>query len=138
MKKSAPAATPDDYVNSLSGWQRLHGARLRQVVMSAGEELVETVKWGHLVFLYNGPVLFIRAEEHRVLFGFWRGKNLRQLEPKLIASGKYDMATMILDEGTALNPEIVAQLVLEAIGLNKVLGNPTVLAPRRKPMQASF
>jgi hypothetical protein len=43
----------------------------------------EVVKWGHLVYLSNGPVLLIRAEEQRVLFGFWRGKRLQALEQRL-------------------------------------------------------
>ena len=43
------------------------------------------MKWGHLVYLSNGPVLLIRAEEKRVLFGFWRGKRLREIAPRLKA-----------------------------------------------------
>src|SRR5690606_36845288 len=35
--------------------------------------LDESIKWGHLVYQSNGPVLLIRAEARRVLFGFWRG-----------------------------------------------------------------
>ena len=64
---------------------------LRAAVFGATAQLTETVKWGHLVYLANGPVLLIRAERHRVLFGFWRGKSLRHIEPRLRPSGKYDM-----------------------------------------------
>ena len=34
---------------------------------------------GALVYFSNGPVLLIRAEDERVLFGFWRGQRLASL-----------------------------------------------------------
>jgi hypothetical protein len=43
-------------------------------------------------------VLLIRAEDARVLFGFWRGKLLRAIEPRLKPGGKYEMATLELRE----------------------------------------
>ncbi len=42
--------------------------------------LEEAIKWGHLVYSANGPLALIRAEETRVLFGFWRGKRLVEIE----------------------------------------------------------
>ena len=88
MKKSAPAANPAEYVSSLSGWQRTHVESLRAIVTDF-PELAERIKWGHLVYTFNGPVLLIRAEERRVLFGFWRGKRLREIEKRLKPGGKY-------------------------------------------------
>ena len=87
MKKSAPAANPDAYVGSLDGWRRRCVEHLRKAARSA-TEMEEVVKWGHLVYLSNGPVLLIRAEEERVLFGFWRGQRLRTIEPGLKPGGK--------------------------------------------------
>ncbi len=75
MKKMTPAASPDAYVEALDGWRRKIVTALRSVVRAA-PALDEVVKWGHLVYLANGPVLLIRAEESRVLFGFWRGQRL--------------------------------------------------------------
>src|SRR5262245_56747836 len=98
MKKSIPAASPDAYVEALNGWRRDLVKALRTSVCAA-RALDETIKWGHLVYLDNGPGLLIRAEEHRVLFGFWRGKRLRELEPRLRGGGKYEMATLELREG---------------------------------------
>ena len=73
MKIAAPAANPDAYVASLEGWQRQCVESLREAVR-ASARLEEVVKWGHLVYLSNGPVLLIRAEEKRVLFGAWPGR----------------------------------------------------------------
>ena len=127
MEKTIAAPTPAEYVASLSGWQRTYVEALRAAVVGATAQLTETVKWGHLVYLANGPVLLIRAERHRVLFGFWRGKNLRHIEPRLRPSGKYDMATLELVEGTPLDRDTVVQLATDAVALNIALGNPTLV-----------
>ena len=82
MKKSMPAASPDAYVEALEGWRRDLVEALRTSVR-AGSALHEAIKWGHLVYHENGPVLLIRAEQDRVLFGFWRGQRLREIEHRL-------------------------------------------------------
>ena len=127
MKKSIPAENPDAYVASLSGWQRRYVEALRGTVLQAAS-LQEAIKWGHLVYFSNGPVLLVRAEEKRVLFGFWRGKRLRGMEPRLKPGGKYEMATLELVEGTPLERSTVIELAKEAAALNASLGNPTTLA----------
>jgi hypothetical protein len=127
MKKSIPAENPDAYVASLGGWQRRYAEALRAAVVGTAP-LQEVVKWGHLVYFSNGPVLLIRAEEKRVLFGFWRGKRLRKVEPRLKPGGKYEMATLELVEGTPLDRSTVIELVKEAVALNASLGDPTTLS----------
>ena len=123
MRKVKPAASPDAYVAGLSGWRREVVEDLRAAVTSAGK-FEEAVKWGHLVYSSNGPALLIRAEARRVLFGFWRGKRLREIEPRLKASGKYEMATLELREGMSVSAAMARRLVKEAIKLNKSLGDP--------------
>jgi hypothetical protein len=125
MKKSTPAASPDAYVDALDGWRRDVVGALRSGVRAAAAGLDETVKWGHLVYLKNGPVLLIRAEDQRVLFGFWRGQRLGGIEPRLKAGGKYEMATLDLREGMSVAPATVRRLTREAVALNKTLGDPT-------------
>jgi hypothetical protein len=124
MVKSAPAANPDAYVKALKGWQRDHVEMLREAVRQT-TALDEVVKWGHLVYLKNGPALLIRAEPTRVLFGFWRGQRLRIIEPRLKPGGKYEMATLELHEDTEIDPATVDRLVRKAVSLNKTLGDPT-------------
>jgi hypothetical protein len=133
MQKSTPAANPDEYVAGLSGWRRACVEELRANVRAA-RGLDEAVQWGHLVYSANGPVLLIRAEAQRVLFGFWRGKRLQSVEPRLRASGKYEMATLELREGMTATPAIVRQLTKAAVALNKSLGDPRDAA---KPKSAS-
>ena len=78
-----------------------------------------------MVYLSNGPLLFIRAEEERVLFGFWRGQRLREIESRLKPGGKYEMATIELRENDEINASVVRRLVKAAIRFNKELGDPT-------------
>ena len=124
MKKSIPAANPDAYIDALSGWRRVTVEALRAAVV-ASANLDEVINWGHLVYLSNGPVLLIRAEEHRVLLGFWRGKRLREVEGRLKPGGKYEMATIELRENEEVSAGVVRRLVKAAVGFNQTLGNPT-------------
>jgi hypothetical protein len=124
MKKAPPPASPDAYVQALDGWRRPLVDGLRTATLAAGP-LEERIKWGHLVYLANGPVLLIRAEEARVLFGFWRGKRLLGIEPRLKPGGKYELATMALVEGDDISAAQVNKLVKAAIGLNRSVGDPT-------------
>ena len=124
MKRSALAASPAEYVSSLGGWQRTRVESLRAIVTDL-PKLEERIKWGHLVYTFNGPVLLIRAEQRRVLFGFWRRKRLREIEKRLKPGGKYEMATIELHDGDELEPAVVRRLVKKALTLNESLGDPT-------------
>jgi len=126
MKRSVPAANPDTYVAGLTGWRRARVEELRAAVRAS--RLEEVVKWGHLVYLNNGPVLLIRVEAERVLLGFWRGKRLRDLEPRLTPGGRYEMATLELRAGETVAPATVRKLAAAACRLNATSGDPTSVA----------
>ena len=124
MKRIGPLpASPDEYVLSISGWQRERIDQLRSIAAKVGEA-DETVKWGHLVYMANGPAFLIRAEDHRVLFGFWRGKRLLDIEPRMTGTGKHEMKTLDLREDTPVDPAVAERLIREAIRLNRTIGNP--------------
>ena len=93
MLKAKPAESPDAYVKALRGWRKEIVAALREAAKKTAFD--ETIKWGNIVYLKNGPALLIRAEEDRVLFDFWRGMRLAKLDPLLKPSGKYEMATRV-------------------------------------------
>jgi len=124
MPMMGPAAeSPDAYIAALSGWQRDRCQMMRAAIMAAAP-FDETIKWTNLVFMANGPCILIRAEEHRVLLGFWRGKRLREVDPRIKASGKYELGNLVMTEATEVTPEQVATLAAEAFRLNIELGNP--------------
>jgi len=124
MKRSGPLpASPDEYVQSISGWQRDRVDVLRAIAAMVGDS-EEAIKWGHLVYMANGPAFLIRADDDRVLFGFWRGKRLLDIEPRMTGTGKYEMKTLELREETSINSAIAEKLIREAIRLNHAIGNP--------------
>jgi hypothetical protein len=118
------AASPDAYVEALSGWQRERVDMLRAAV-NAGGDFQEIIKWHNLVFVSDGLCILIRAEEERVLLGFWRGKRLRDIEPRIKASGKYELGNFILVEETLVDPALVTRLAAAAAALNLEYGDPT-------------
>ena len=131
MKKMGPPAeSPAAYVAALSGWRKTLVASLRRAMRAAGK-LEEEIKWGHLVYSANGPVLYIRAENKFVYFGFWRGQRLLEIEPRLKPGGRYEMATVQLFEGDKLGPALAARLARAAIALNRKLGDPRDAAGTR-------
>ena len=60
-----------------------------------------------------------------MLFGFWRGQRLREIEPRLKPGGKYEMATLELREGDTIKPAVATRLAKEAVVLNRTVGDPT-------------
>ena len=131
MKAGPVAANPDAWVAGLDGWTQAPVAALREAVRSV-DGLTEVIKWGHLVYLSNGPALLIRAEDERIVFGFWRGQRLRVIEPRLKPGGQYEMASVILREGEAIDPETIAALTRAAVALNADLGDPTRILKKEK------
>ncbi len=119
------AGSPEAYLAALDGWRQAQVAALRAVALEAAPGLDERLKWGHLVYFSNGPVLLIRAEPERVLFGFWRGLRLLHIEPRLRGSGKFELRTLELREHTPLARETALELVKAAVALNAQVGNPT-------------
>lgn len=131
MEKAPVAANPDAYVAGLDGWRRDRVEALRAAVRTV-DDLTEVIKWGHLVYLTNGPALLIRAEGQRVLLGFWRGQRLSEIEARLKPGGQYEMATLSLACGEAIDPETVTALTRAAVALNAELGDPTKALKKEK------
>ena len=123
MKMKA-AASPDAFVEELSGWRRELVERLRGAV-NAGAEFGEIIRWGNLVFAHNGLCVLIHVEDHRVVFGFFRGKRLTGVEPRIKPSGKYELGNIVFFEGDAIEAEQVEVMAREAARLNDELGDPT-------------
>jgi len=123
MKMKA-AASPDAFVEELSGWQRALVEQLRAAV-NAGAAFDEIIRWGNLVFVHQGLCVLIHVEDQRVVFGFFRGKRLTAIEPRVKPSGKYELGNIVFFEGDTIERELVERLAREAAQLNDELGDPT-------------
>ncbi len=127
MRMMGPAAaSPDAYVEALSGWRRDCVTMLCSAIKEAAR-FDEIIKWHNLVFVSNGPCILIHAEDTRILLGFWRGKRLAKLDPRIKPSGKYELGNITLLEGTVIDPADVTRLAAAAAALNADLGDPTRL-----------
>lgn len=73
----------------------------------------------------TGPVLLSRGEDERVLFGFWRGQRFLELEPRLEAGGKYEMASIGFRQGATIAPTVARRLTRAAVAVNMEVGDPT-------------
>lgn len=124
MMKSVVAASPDAYVEALSGWQRPLVEMLRATINSDGR-FDESIKWTNLLFSLNGPCIVLRAEEKRVLLAFFRGKRLAHLDPRIKPSGKFELANLVMTEGTDIDSALVDELASAAAALNIEYGDPT-------------
>lgn len=124
MMKGEVAANPDAYIDALSGWQRAYVEMLRAAI-HAGGAFDEGIKWTNMLFSSNGPALVVRAEEHRVILAMFRGKRLRHLDPRIKASGKFELANLIVTDGDSVEAALVTQIATEAAKLNAELGDPT-------------
>ena len=120
------AESPDAFVAELAGWKRELVETLRAAI-HAGGAFDEIIKWGNLVFAHNGLCLLIHVEDHRVVFGLFRGKRLTGLEPRIKPSGKYELGNIVFFEGDAIEPEPIERLASEAARLNDEMGDPTTL-----------
>jgi hypothetical protein len=127
MPMMKAAASPDAFVADLSGWQAELVAMLRAAVNSAAR-FDETIKWGNLLFVHHGPCILIHLEDHRVVFGFFRGKRLTAIEPRIKPSGKYELGNIVFFEGDAIERAQVERLAKQAARLNGHFGDPTALA----------
>ncbi len=124
MKKQPIPPNVDAYVAGLGDWQRTCVERLRTAV-TRPSLFGEVIKWGNIVYLANGPAIVIRAEETRVLFGFWRGRRLISIQPLLKPGGKYEMARVEYRKGDVVDVALAERLAREAYRLNAELGDPT-------------
>jgi hypothetical protein len=111
------ATTPDEWVACQNGWQKEAVLALRDVVVAHASGLSEQIKWGNLMYLNERPVILIRAEPARVLFGFFRGKQLLHVEPRLRGGGKFELASLELRQDTPFSRETAIELVQTAIQL---------------------
>ena len=120
------AANPDAFVEELSGWRRELIETLRAAV-NAGAEFDEIIKWGNLVFIHGGLAIVIHVEDHRVVFGFFRGKRLTGIEPRIKPSGKYELGNIVFFEGDGIESAQIERLARQAARLNDELGDPTAI-----------
>ena len=114
----------DSYINGLD--EPLAGivARLRQILLMTAPGVDETIKWDQPVYESDGPFAYIKAFSETVNIGFWRGVELR--DPKGLLAGTGDkMRHITIRHAAEIDGPAISDFVVQAIHLNRVLGDPT-------------
>lgn len=112
------------YIGTLGGWQAALAEELRSLFLAEGV-LEEQFKWGHPMYVAQGPVCLFKAHKAHVALGFWRGADMREIDERLVPGGSFSMASIKLTENMPLDADRVRRLVTHAIELNARLGDPT-------------
>jgi len=118
------AKSIDEYVASLNGdWRAETVTSLRRIVDAAAPEASSTIKWAQPVWESDGPFAYVKAFQHSVNIGFWRGAELD--DPAGILEGDGErMKHLTLREGDPIPADELSALVRQAVSLNRELGSP--------------
>ena len=61
---------------------------LRNIILDAGPELRESIKWSNPIYEKNGRVFYLSATERYVNLGFFDGANLADPDGRIAGTGK--------------------------------------------------
>jgi hypothetical protein len=113
----------DSYVTGLDEPFAAIVSRLRQIILLTAPDVYESIKWAQPVYESDGPFAYIKAFTESVNFGFWRGVDLR--DPKGLLQGQGGKMRHVKIISLAdIDERAFSDFVVQAIQLNKVLGNP--------------
>ena len=114
----------DTYIAGLEEWQAETVSAVREIILEAAPDAMESIKWAQPVYEVNGPFCYIKAFKKSVNFGFWRGIDLDDPSGRLQGTGE-KMRHVKLSSVNEVDPEIFSQYVLQAVELNRANGDPT-------------
>ncbi|MFC1950927.1 DUF1801 domain-containing protein [Chloroflexota bacterium] len=114
----------DGYITTVGEPLATIVSKLRQIILMTAPGVYESIKWAQPVYESDGPFAYIRAYANHVDLGFWRGIDIR--DPKDLLEGKGEKMRHIKFTNTAdIDASAISEFVVQAIQLNRVLGNPT-------------
>lgn len=88
------SAKIDAYINKAAPFAQPVLEHLRELVHKACPEVEENIKWGMPFFDYKGPLCNMAAFKQHAVFGFWKGK--------LIKDSKNHLKERAIDGGDAM------------------------------------
>ena len=116
--------TVDGYVAAIPAPLGEVAAALREAVRTAAPEAKESIKWAQPVYEAGGPFAALKAYPRWVTLTFWRGAALDDPSGRLTGDGdRMRHARFASVDDVRATP--VADLVRQAVELNRTLGDPT-------------
>ena len=126
IPKQRPVATSvEAYVQQHKGWQREVLMKLREIIVAAGPDLAEDIKWSQPVYELNGPVCYVKAFSDHINVGFWRGTELRDNDGVLVGDSM-KMRHVTIRSVNELKRDVIDAFVKQAVKLNREKGDPTL------------
>jgi len=116
--------TVDAYIAGLEGWKAEVASKVRQIVLEAAPDAVESIKWAQPVYETNGPFCYMKAFKNSINLGFWRGVELEDPTGLLQGTGE-KMRHVKLAGIDDVDEAALAALVRQAVQLNLTKGDPT-------------
>lgn len=114
----------DRYIEEAPPFAQPVLTRLRKVFHNAAPDLKEEMKWSTPHFVGNGIVVGMAAFKHHVSFGFWRSKDMADLEGLFGGDPKSSMCTVKAASLKDLpSNKVLGAYVKEAVALDAVVGN---------------
>jgi len=120
----AAERTVDGYVAALPEDQREIAEALRRLVRAGAPDVKEVFKWAQPVFESDGPFAYIKAFPRHVNFGFWRGVEVDGGRG-ILETGGSKMAHIKVRRVSDIDEVVLADMVREAVRLNKEWGDPS-------------
>jgi hypothetical protein len=114
----------DGYIAGLEPWQAAIVSQVREIVRAAAPDAAEAFKWAQPVYELEGPFAYVKAFKAAVNVGFWRGVELEAPAGVLQGSGA-KMRHLKLRTVDEIDAALIANLVRQAVALNRAKGNPT-------------
>lgn len=124
-KPKQVATSVDGYIGQYKGWQREALMRLREIIVAAGPDLAEDIKWAQPVYEFQGPVCYIKAFSDHINVGFWRGTELRDADGLLVGDSM-KMRHITIRNVNEIKRDVLESLVKQAVKLNREKGDPTL------------
>lgn len=114
--------TIEEYLAKLPEQQANIITTVRALILEAAPAAKESIKWAQPVYESNGPMIYVKAHNTHVNFGFWRGVDLT--DPKFEGDGDR-MRHIKLTSVDDIRPDAFKGLVRRAVELNAAKGDPT-------------
>lgn len=115
-----------EYIEKLKGPRAKIVDVLRKILKKVAPDSTESFKWAQPVYDDHGPFCYISAHSDHVELGFWRGSELQ--DPKGLLSGEGEkmrgLKIYSIKQIKEIEPKSIAQLIRQAIKLNREKGNP--------------
>lgn len=109
----------DEYINKITDWRGDYLKKIREMVLSADNGIVEEWKWNSPVWSYNGLLCSAGAFKKHVSFTFFQGASLDDKGLFNSDTASKNNRSININQGDTLDLAALKDLVKKAVDFNK-------------------